>query len=80
MTNEKLSTLTVEAFNAMSDKEQHEVLDFINSDECTIDLSETDLDLFNAIMDVDLADFEKDFAERHPDYKPIPAVVVSDFE
>lgn len=80
MTNEKLSTLTVEAFNAMSDAEQHEVLDFINSDECTVDLSETDLDLFNAIMDVDLVDFNKDFDKRHPDYKPIPSVVVSEFE
>lgn len=80
MTNEKLSTLTVEAFNAMSDAEKHEVVDFYNSDECTIDLSETNLDLFNAITDVDLADFEKDFDERHPDYKPIPAVTVSEFE
>ena len=80
MNNEKLSTLTVEAFNAMSDEEQHEVVDFFNSDECTIDLSETYPELFDAIMEVDLADFEKDFNEKHPDYKPIKAVVCSDFE
>jgi len=80
MTNEKLSTLTVAAFNAMSDAEQHEVVDFYNSDECTVDFSETDLDLFNAIMDVDFVDFNEDFDKRHPDYKPTPAVTVSDFE
>lgn len=80
MTNFKLSTLTVEAFNAMSDAEQHEVLNFFNSDECTVELDETYPELFNAIMDVDLKDFEKDFDKKHPDYKPIPAVVCSDFE
>lgn len=63
MTNEKLSTLTVADFNAMSDAEKHEVLDFYNSDECTIELYDTNRDLFYAVMDIDFADFQKDLAK-----------------
>lgn len=80
MTNFELSTLSVAAFNAMSDAEQHEVLNFFNSDECTVELDETYPELFEAIMTVDFNDFEREYAKQHPDHKPPKVVICSDFE
>lgn len=59
MTNEKLESLTLEAFNKMTVEEQRKVAEFYNEDECTVDFEETNPDLHDAIMLVDFEAFDE---------------------
>lgn len=59
MNNEKLETLTLEEFNKMSIEDKRKVAEFYLSDDCTVDLDESNPDLHEAIMWTDFEAFDE---------------------